>query len=317
MKKTRIEAIETNETNETNGRNGKSDWKKQLVSGGVYIALAVTVVAVTVSTIATTFSGRDAAEGKKNAVTLDGGSRGDTAQSPQTSDSPKPLPSEEKKSSRTDEKTNPSDFTLDTPVSDTAQGVEATVTHKKEQIGEPPSAKDETNREPVTDTPEESIQNEPDKSKPVSEEPADVILPIGYDGYLKPCAGYISKDFSVDVPVYSATMYDYRTHAGVDLACDPGSAVKTAAGGSIEKIYTDDMYGVTVVIAHADGLESVYCGLSPALPVETYVGREVLAGEVIAGVGDTALCESAEVSHLHFELRRDGTAVDPHEYIEF
>ena len=56
MKKTEITNPEENKENADKAKK-KNELKKQLVSGGVYIALAVTVVAVTVSTITATFSG--------------------------------------------------------------------------------------------------------------------------------------------------------------------------------------------------------------------------------------------------------------------
>ena len=119
------------------------------------------------------------------------------------------------------------------------------------------------------------------------------------------------------MPVYSATMYDYRTHSGIDILSDPGTLVKAVSNGTIKEVYTDYLYGTTVVIEHANGVESVYQGLSPELPAETTVGRTVMTGEAIAGIGNSALCESAEASHLHFEMRKDGVSVDPCDYIEF
>lgn len=294
-----------------------SNFKKQLVSGAVYIALAVTVVAVTVSTITASFS--------------DNGTK-TPAKTPETTlygtDYELNLPD----IPRTDS-ADIGDFTLDTPVADVEQGVDATVTGKNDTVKESEkSDAGEDSPEKVTPSGTESgaksggdsgtLSGEaevtpalPDKTKPAAEEPAEPTFEIGYDGYIKPCPGYISKEFSVDLPVYSATMYDYRTHAGIDIACEGGTPVKAVTGGVISDVYTDYMYGTTVVVEHADGVSSIYCGLSPELPVETVVGRTVLTGEVLGGIGNSALCESAEVSHLHFEMTKDGVAVDPTAYI--
>ena len=58
---------------------------------------------------------------------------------------------------------------------------------------------------------------------PESEIPQD--LNMGFDGFIKPCSGYVSKSFSLDIPVYSSTMSDYRTHHGVDVTGEAGDVV--------------------------------------------------------------------------------------------
>ncbi len=285
--------------------NSNTGIRKQLMSGAVYIALAVTVVAVTVSTITATFS--DGKDGK-NSVT-DGESlyRGQYELNLPDIRIPDASP----------------DAGPDTAVSDIKQGVDAKVTEPApeakqdesvaEKSGSGEQDKDTGALQKLTEP--ESESGVPDKKKPVSEEPAEETFEMGYGGFIKPCSGYISKEFSVEVPVYSATMYDYRTHAGVDIACDIGTPVKAVTNGYILDIYDDYMYGKTVVIEHADGIYSVYSNLSPDLPVETVAGRSVMTGEVIGGVGDSALCEVSEVSHLHFEMLKDGIFVDPEDYI--
>ena len=45
-------------------------------------------------------------------------------------------------------------------------------------------------------------------------------------------------------------------------------------------------------------------------------GDEVNAGEVIGSVGDTAQAEAAELSHLHFGLKKNGQWIDPIEFID-
>ncbi len=318
MKKTEITNPEENKENADKAKK-KNELKKQLVSGGVYIALAVTVVAVTVSTITATFSGLS----EKENPTGDGS----------LYRSPKPDISAEKGTGTSDKQESgknllAGDLTLDTPVSDVGKGVDATVTEPVRDVGKnKDDVPAEENDKPKNDTPEEASgttatgekTEDPakDKTEPRSEEPSEPTFEIGYEGYIKPCTGYINKDFSVEVPVYSATMYDYRTHAGVDIVCEPGTLVKAVTNGTIKDVYTDYLYGTTVVIEHADGVESVYRGLSPELPAETVAGRTVMTGEAIAGIGNSAICESAEASHLHFEMHKDGSAVNPSDYIAF
>lgn len=267
-----------------NIKGTKSHAGKQLISGAVYIALAVTVVAVTVSTITASFS--------QNEVT----DMSDTNIADNNGQTPIKLP-------------DIPEFSLDTPVSDSPAGVDAKVTEteKKEEVKQAEEAIVPEIKE------DESYKETPasNKNKPQAEEPAEESFSLGYDGYIKPCSGYITKEFSLDVPVYSATMYDYRTHSGIDIACDIGTPVKAVSNGVIKDIYNDYMMGTTVVIEHADGVMSVYSNLSADLPSDIEVGKQVLTGEVIAGTGETAICESADVAHLHFEMKNASGYIDP------
>lgn len=285
--------------------NSNTGIRKQLMSGAVYIALAVTVVAVTVSTITATFS--DGKDGNNNLSGKDSQYGGQYELNLPDVRIPDVIP----------------DTVPDTAVSDIKQGVDAKVTEPEPEVKQDKGTAEKSEADVQNKdagalhklTEPEAKEAEPDKKKPVSEEPAEETFELGYGGFVKPCTGYISKEFSIEVPVYSATMYDYRTHAGVDIACDIGTPVKAVTNGYILDIYDDYMYGKTVVIEHADGIHSVYSNLSPDLPAETVTGRSVMTGEIIGGVGDSALCEVSEVSHLHFEMLKDGTFVNPEDYI--
>ena len=92
------------------------------------------------------------------------------------------------------------------------------------------------------------------------------------------------------------------THPGVDIECSKGSEVRAIADGTIENVYVDDRLGVTIVISHANGMASVYSNLKSEPPVN---------------IGDTAISECAERSHLHFEIRVNGSPVDPESIITF
>ncbi len=128
-----------------------------------------------------------------------------------------------------------------------------------------------------------------------------------------PLNGEIENPYSPDALVYNRTMSDWRTHDGVDIASELGAQVMAAASGRVEQIYTDELYGVTVVIDHLGGLRSVYANLAETPAV--YVGDSVAAGEIIGAVGTTALCEAGEATHLHFCMTQDGQSVDPAEYL--
>ncbi len=137
----------------------------------------------------------------------------------------------------------------------------------------------------------------------------------GNTAYEIPLSGSIITEFSADTPVYSKTLDQYMTHYGVDIKAPLDTQVKAVAAGTVTKVYTDDKYGITIEINHGDGLTSVYSNLSTGSMVE--VSDVVEKGQVISGVGDTSLFESLEESHLHFEMHKDGTPVDPKTYLEF
>ena len=54
------------------------------------------------------------------------------------------------------------------------------------------------------------------------------------------------KEFCIDVPVFSFTMQDYRTHGGIDISAPVGSAVYSIASGTVTEIYSDPLFGKTV-----------------------------------------------------------------------
>ena len=124
------------------------------------------------------------------------------------------------------------------------------------------------------------------------------------------------KSCSLSVPVFSATMDDYRVHTGIDFACAPGTPVLAAADGTVTSFARDPMMGWTVTVEHEGGAVTRYKGLSEESGRLVTPGDKVIAGQVIGASGETALVESAEGDHLHFELSVNGKTVDPAEYMD-
>ena len=170
----------------------------------------------------------------------------------------------------------------------------------------------------VTETVPESIEisGEPEREEIVPKDDVSRFdereLP---DVMMKPAAGYISREFSIDELIYTPTMNDFRTHDGVDITGDVGSPVTAFADGVVEDVYNDPFMGTTVVVRHSGGLVSCYSNLSENLPQNIVVGAIVSVGSTIGGIGETAIVESAEVPHVHFELYKDEICVNPEDYM--
>jgi murein DD-endopeptidase MepM/ murein hydrolase activator NlpD len=123
--------------------------------------------------------------------------------------------------------------------------------------------------------------------------------PISLDTWPLEIPGYITRGVS-----------DGRSrHPGLDIAVPTNSYVRAASAGVIRAAGIDDVYGHYVVIDHGEGLETVYGHASRLLVT---AGDEVASGDVIALTGSTG---RSTAPHLHFEVRRDGRAVDPQRYI--
>jgi murein DD-endopeptidase MepM/ murein hydrolase activator NlpD len=97
-----------------------------------------------------------------------------------------------------------------------------------------------------------------------------------------------------------------RFHAGIDIVADSGTPVAAAAGGHVTYAgWLAGGWGNLVVVAHADGVRTMYAHLSS---IAVRVGERVGTGASLGGVGATG---DATGPHLHFEVRLRGAAVDP------
>lgn len=160
-------------------------------------------------------------------------------------------------------------------------------------------------RTPVVDSKDTETEDKDKNSSQGPNSPAD---------YTAPLTGKIQMEYSMDMPIYSKTLDQYMTHPGIDIAAPLSTKVKAIADGTITKVTEDDRYGMTVEITHDNGIISTYSNLAEQGLAE--MGDVVEQGQVIGAVGETALFEILEESHLHLEMTRDSAYVDPADYIK-
>lgn len=125
--------------------------------------------------------------------------------------------------------------------------------------------------------------------------------------YIKPIAGgRLSSGFGArSAPTKGASTY----HKGVDWAVPTGTTVVASNGGTVAFAGWASGYGYAVYINHADGRQTRYGHLSKVL---VKAGQTVSQGERIALSGNTGRSTGP---HLHFEIRINGSAVNPLKYL--
>jgi murein DD-endopeptidase MepM/ murein hydrolase activator NlpD len=96
-----------------------------------------------------------------------------------------------------------------------------------------------------------------------------------------------------------------RFHSGMDFAGNYGSVIRTADSGTVIFAGWYGGYGRAVIIDHGKGITTLYGHTSELFVTD---GQSVQRGQQIAAVGSSGLSTGP---HLHFEVRRDGTPIDP------
>jgi murein DD-endopeptidase MepM/ murein hydrolase activator NlpD len=129
-----------------------------------------------------------------------------------------------------------------------------------------------------------------------------------HQGLEAPVHGNISSKFGVRADPWTGSS---QFHKGLDIAAAAGSPVKAAAAGTVVFSGWANGYGNLVTVDHGNGTLTRY-GHNGINLVQT--GDAVAAGQEIALVGATG---RATGPHLHFEVERDGEAVDPGQTIDF
>lgn len=128
----------------------------------------------------------------------------------------------------------------------------------------------------------------------------------GSGKFLMPVSGRLSSNFGPRKhPIHGVV----KRHNGVDFGAPQGTPIKAAEGGVVLYAGWYGGYGKIVMVDHGDDLVTLYAHTSRYVVKE---GQKVQRGQVIAYVGSTGLSTGP---HLHFEVRRNGTPVNPITYL--
>lgn len=109
---------------------------------------------------------------------------------------------------------------------------------------------------------------------------------------------------------YHPILHEYKMHTGIDIAANTGASILAAADGKVIFAGYYGGYGNAVIIDHGDGISTLYAHNSVILVNE---GDSVKRGQVISKAGSTGW---ATGPHLHFEVRKNGTPVNPIDWLK-
>jgi len=131
--------------------------------------------------------------------------------------------------------------------------------------------------------------------------------PIKFSGrFGRPTGGPITSGFGSR---FHPILKRRRLHAGIDFGGGYGAPVYAAAEGTVISASTLGGYGNTIIIDHGSGMSTVYAHLSK---IHVRSGSRVRRGQKIGAIGSTGLSTGP---HLHFEIRRNGKAINPASYL--
>lgn len=120
---------------------------------------------------------------------------------------------------------------------------------------------------------------------------------------VKPVLGNITSRFGANESIRD------HTHKGIDIAASNGTTIVAAADGKVTYSGWMSGYGNLIIITHENGIQTYYGHCSKLYVSE---GKEVAAGDKIAAVGSTGYSTG---NHLHFEIRKNGTQINPQTYL--
>ncbi len=119
----------------------------------------------------------------------------------------------------------------------------------------------------------------------------------------RPISGRISSRFATNSSVRAGT------HTGLDIAAPKGTSIGAAASGTVVFAGRKGAYGNMIAIAHGNGVQTYYAHCSA---INVSVGQKVSQGQKIGAVGSTG---NATGPHLHLEVRVNGVAYNPQNYV--
>ena len=124
---------------------------------------------------------------------------------------------------------------------------------------------------------------------------------------LKPCEGRLADDFGMRMhPIFKIM----RMHNGVDIITDTGTKVYAPGSAIVDFIGWRGGYGLTLELDHGFGYKTIFAHLES---VKVKQGQHLQRGDFIALSGNSGKLSTGP--HLHYEVRNNGIALDPRNFI--
>ena len=194
---------------------------------------------------------------------------------------------------------------------------------------EPAAAWPTEAEEPETEEPETEVSAEPETAaaEPESEQqeaseeepeetapPEEVSAPVfSEESTLSwPIHGSILREYSMDTTVFYPTLESYKVSPGILIQGEPGMEVHAAAAGVVKTIGSNEEIGNYMVVDLGGGYEATYGQLET---VQAAAGDTVEAGQVLAVLAEPTKYYVVEGCNLYFEVTKDGSPVDPLQYL--
>jgi len=205
----------------------------------------------------------------------------------------------------TDDYLNETNNYIEQASTDIGKSIEEAINDIEEKNSTEKTYENEKNEEKITTKSSNQTNTTQTNTKPEPVKDPEFSVPVD---------GEITRSFAKDSLIYSSTLEEWVTHLGIDIKAERTSIVKAAEKGTIESIKNDPRYGLTIVIEHTNGYKTVYANLLTTEFVKE--GETVEKGQSIGTVGNSASFEIVDEPHLHFEILKDGTNVDPNIYLK-
>lgn len=175
--------------------------------------------------------------------------------------------------------------------------------------------------EVLDETPAVAVGNTTDIENAVAESVAEaeaanasVAETFGDDAKMVwPVEGEILKEYSPDKTIYFETLDQYKCIPALMIKADVNQEVVGAFGGTVESVTEDSVNGTMITVDMGNGYKAVYGQMKD---VNVKEGDKVVKGQAIGNVAQPTKYYTEEGSHLYFGMTKDGTPVDPQNYLE-
>lgn len=132
------------------------------------------------------------------------------------------------------------------------------------------------------------------------------------NGLLWPVEGEILLNYSMDSTIYFTTLEQFRCNPALVISSAVNDKVYSVAKGKIIEIYDSEETGCTVKQDLGDGYVATYGQLKE---LNFDVGDTLEGGQVVGYVSEPTKYYSLEGTNVYFSLQKDGTPIDPTEYL--